>query len=447
MKKTILITSYHALISRNIISSGIIPILLESGIRIVIAVQEKQLEYFKKNFGQKDVVIIAIDPQKLRGEGLVQLASMGLTTPFNLFLRNLWADGNRAKVIFAQTVYYSLSRFFFLKSFIRWIVATFFKTNNFKKVFETYKPDLVFATDIFNPHDVKCLLEARGAGIKTVGMVRSWDNTSTRGVLHFVPEEIVVHNKIIKDELISYNKIDGSKIHITGIPHHDKILTPPRISKDDFFKKYGLDPKKKTVFYSPGGRMQYKFDGEFLKMLQKLTETESFSQSVQFVVSEQPGDVLCKNGFDFSNAPNMILITLGVNLTGRKKESEITKEDDEDFVTFLYYSDIVLTLVSSVTLDGTFYDTPVIVLGFDPKKDLSDSVRKFTKYKHFKKLLGHNLLSVSDSEKEFVTQMNQYLNNPHHNEENRKKLTELYAYKIDGNSSRRVAECILNALK
>lgn len=446
-RKTVIVTSYHPLISRNIISSDILPLLQKEGVRIVIIVHEKQKEYFQEHFANEHTIIEAVDPASHRSESFLRLISMGLVTPYNLFLRSLWKEGRYGKVLFARTIYYLFSKFFFVKKLFRWVVRKTTYTNAFQAIFEKYNPDLVFATDLFFSDDIKLIEEAKRTGIKTIGMVRSWDNITTRGVLLAVPNTILVHNEVIKDEMIAYNRVPEDRIFIVGVPHYDEYITPPSISKEEFYKEMGLDIRKKTIFFAPGGRMQYKCDGEILKMFKELKDTNVFGYPVQYLVRQQPGDKMELNGFDPDKDPDIVIDTPGINLTGRKKSSEITKKDEEELKASLYYSDIVITLLSTIAIDSAVMNRPVIIIGFDPKGCSIDTVRKFTKYKHMKKFFGWGLLTISKSREEFIRDMSNYMENPQLHHEKRKALVQKYAYKVDGNSSERVAEVLLKEVE
>jgi hypothetical protein len=441
-KKTILISSYHSLISRNILQSDILPILLKRGFYIVVLCHRAQHKYIQSLVGA-GVEVVPVDYTQRRIDRIVQLFSMGLVTNYNLFMRRIWQEGQYSKVILMQILYYTLHSFSFCKKVVRWFYQKYASTNSMQNIFATYNPELVFATDIFNFDDVKLLNEAKQCGIRTVGMVRSWDNPTTRGVLLSIPDKVLCWNEIIKEELVDFHGVKVDMITVTGIPHHDKIDTPPAIEREEFLESMGLNPNKKTIFIAPGGKMQYIHDGEILRLLQRLKDVGRFVYPIQFLVRQQPGDLMVLDGFDSRSDSDFVIHEPGQSLSGRKKENEISKKDDDSLINSIRYSDIILTLVSSVILDATFYDKPGIIFLFDPKKGLPDTPRKFVRYKHMKRLFDSELLTVSRSEQEFVEQVNAYLNNSKLNHDKRMALSEKYAYKIDGHSSERVVKVLL----
>jgi CDP-glycerol glycerophosphotransferase (TagB/SpsB family) len=318
------------------------------------------------------------------------------------------------------------------------------RTNVFDNLFSQYKPDLVVATDSFDRGDRLLLLEAERKHIKTLGMIRSWDNTTTKGVFIPTPNHIVVTNEVVGGELTKIHHVSTDRITVIGIPHYDKVKEKRQIAREDVFKEVGLDPNKKTIFFSPGGKILYKHDDEMLAFFKKLLDENKFDMPVQFLVSIQPGDTI--NTSVIENDERFIVYRFGTNVTGRRKENEIAPDENDRLNDFLYYCDMLVTLVSTMAIDGTVFNKPVIVFAFDPKPGLPDKMAKFGKYKHFEKFLGTGLVTTSYSVNEFVNQVNTFLKNPDINKKEREALLDLYTYKRDGKSSDRFADVILKEL-
>ena len=105
------------------------------------------------------------------------------------------------------------SRIFIFKRWIRWLDYFTMKKSRYSKYFSLYQPRLVFATDVFNDNDVYLLAEALSRKVGTVGMIRSWDNFTTKGFFRVKPDHLLVHNEILKKEAVGvwenvFNKFD-----------------------------------------------------------------------------------------------------------------------------------------------------------------------------------------------------------------------------------------------
>lgn len=443
--KTIFISSFHALISRNILGTDILPLLKEKGVRIVLVVPKQKVEYFQKTFGSDQIVVEGISSSKKYFEDFLYMISLSLVGVENHIVRGWKTDKRYIRYYNARMIHRFFSRCFFLHKALRFLARTYLRAGVFKELFSIYKPDLVVTTDSFFREDRDLLVEAKKGGIPTVGMIRSWDNATTKGVFLAEPDRIIVPNEVLKEEMMAIHHIDPKKIYITGIPHYDLILRARNMSRDQFFADIGLDENKKTILFAPGGKILYKHDAEILLLLKRHIDAGHFNHPVQFLVRIPPGDRV--DVASIKDDKNFIIDDPGVNVTGRKKESELSQSDNDRLNNSIFYSDVVLTLVSTMAIDGTVFHKPVVVLGFDPKEGLPDAIDKFAKYMHFEKFLGTGLVTVSHSEEEFLKQMNAFLDEPDLNKKEREALVVRYAYKLDGKSSQRVANCILDALE
>jgi len=408
-------------------------------------VPEKKVAYFQESFGGRYVKIEGISVPKKPLEDFLQLVSLSVVGVENHIVRGWKTQKRYVRYYTARAVHTIFGRFFFLHKFFRFIARIYLHTKVFDLLFEAYKPDIVFTTDSFYREDRALLVEAKRKTIPTVGMIRSWDNTTTKGVLLAEPDHIIVPNGVLEEELVSIHHIPSDKITVTGIPHYDTTTTTGVISKEQFFKKTGLDPKKKIVFFSPGGSILYKHDGEVLALLKKHIDAGNFGYPVQVIVSFPPADTIDTSSIE--NDKNFIIIDNGSNVTGRKKDSELSIDDNKLINSNLYYSDVVVTLASTIAIDGMAFGKPVIIFGFDPQEGLPDRVEKFTKYKHLEKFLGSGLITISHNEDEFAQHINTYLKDPSYDKDKRERLVSRYVHKLDGCSSKRVADYLIRRLE
>jgi hypothetical protein len=327
---------------------------------------------------------------------------------------------------------------------MRTLVGSVFPVSAFEALIDTYHPDLVFTTDSFNREDSVLLYAAKRKKVKTAGMIRSWDNATTKGVFLSPPQKVLVTNEVLKEEMVAIHHIPASSITVTGIPHYDAVSAPPSLSREAFAKQLGLDPKKKWILYAPGGKILYEHDAEILTLFKQLVDDGAFSSPVQFIVRFPPGDTLDTSVV--ANHPCFVIDDPGTNVTGRKKDSELGKSDQEHLHNSLKHADMVLTLASTIIIDGMVYGKPVVVFGFDPLPNLPDPIEKFTRYVHLRKLLGSGLVTVSKSKEEFVQDMNDALKDPARDKAKQTEVIRRYTLALDGKSGERVATAVLAVL-
>lgn len=442
--KTVFITSFHALISRNILQTRILSDLLEAGLRVVLIVPSAKVSFFKKEFAHPNVCVEGVSVPKKTFEDALAFLSYPLVGVENHVIRGLKTEGSWLRYYFAHALHRLLSPFFFPHRLMRFFARTYLRTDAFNTLFETYKPDLIFTTDSFYREDRALIVEAKARGVKTIGMTRSWDNPTTKGVFLAVPDKIVATNDVVKEELVAIHHVPEETITVTGVPHYDVRPQASEEGRRVFFEELGLDSSKKTVLFAPGGKILYEHDDAILRTLKRLLDKGAFSEDIQFLVRIPPSDRIDTSPVE--EDARFIIDDPGTNITGRKKESELSKKDSNRLEHSLLYSDVVLTLVSTMAIDGLVYGKPVIIFAYDAESGLTDPIEKMSKYMHFEKFLGTGQIAISHSETEFVEQMNRYLAHPEEGKEKRDALVRRYTYGLDGKASERVSVLLLREL-
>ncbi|MGE3274331.1 MAG: hypothetical protein AB7O67_04410 [Vicinamibacterales bacterium] len=89
-------------------------------------------------------------------------------------------------------------------------------------------PDVVLVSPTIwpkNPVEADYLHAARCLGIPTVGYVNSWDNLTSKGTVHVLPDVFVVWNEPLAEEAVTLHDIPPELVRITGAPHLDRFFT------------------------------------------------------------------------------------------------------------------------------------------------------------------------------------------------------------------------------
>ncbi|MDP3956287.1 MAG: CDP-glycerol glycerophosphotransferase family protein [bacterium] len=442
--KTLIITSFHSLVSRNILHTGVLPFLLKRGLRIVLVVQSTKVDYFKEMFSQPEIKVVGVTVPHLRFEKLFTLVSMSIVGVENHKVWELKTQRKYVRFYFAIALNRLSRNAFWLHRLIRILSKSYLRTQVFDEMFSKYEPDLICTTDSFQRADAMLILTAKARGIKTLGMIRSWDNATTKGVLLSIPDRLLVPNPILKHELAELHRIPEEKVVVTGIPHYDAIINSRTLGREEFYTQMGLDPRKKTILFAPGGKILYEHDDAILANLRALKDARVFDKPVQFIVRFPPSDVVDIS--PVANDPDFIIDKPGVAVTGKRKEAELDRNENEHLNASLTYSDIVITLAPTMIIDAATFDLPTVVWAFDPIKNARDPIEKFARYVHLKKLFAKNVCSLAHSKNHFVELVNGYLKNPSLNKEKRDRIVDEYVYRLDGGSARRVAESIFDVL-
>lgn len=451
--KTVFISVFSNFVVRNILATDFLKILSSRDVRIVILAPVSEKKYLEKHFGQANVIV----------EGVV-IPPLSRTKIFFGFLSRALLDTNTVKIFlrlrlklntFFGMVQYFLSSVLtalfghsrLAKSVLRSLDYYFLPKDRFGVYFDQYNPVLVFSTDITDrsegESDLDLIRESKKRGIFVVGMVRSWDNLTGRGIVREVPDRIIVQNEIMKEECKKYNGTIEKNMEIVGIAHYDNYLNMAVTPRDIFFNKVGLDPNKKTVLFVTiaDGFLQKQFSKDSISYNEYALELLKHldPDKIQILVRLP---VIGKADVSNLKLPSNFRLDYPEALFSK---GELDKNADQHLVDSICNSDVVLPGPSTIAMDALFFDKPVVLIGFDEMKDVGEkeSIRKFFKLEHLQPLIKSKGVRIAYNENELSKYLNDYLSNPVLNLDERKKIAEEICWKRDGGSAERLAKFVL----
>jgi hypothetical protein len=118
--------------------------------------------------------------------------------------------------------------------------------------FERVRPDLLLLTPLlyFRSHQVDHVRCARQLGIKSVVGIGSWDHLTTKGLIHEVPDRVLVWNEAQKQEAVELHDVPEERVLVTGAQAYDHWFTiTPSADRNAFCERVGLDAQRPVVLY------------------------------------------------------------------------------------------------------------------------------------------------------------------------------------------------------
>src|SRR3989338_266884 len=442
--RTIFITSFNPFATRNILFSDAFKLLSrQSDLRLVIFCPDYKKDYFQEKFGGENVIIEGIKTELVTKQDII-FSYLGRsvinTGMLSLHRREIF---HRNHKIFNFLFSYFIVFFGylpFIKKIIRWLDLRTIDGSKLVDYFDQYRPDLVFALDVFHMDDVHFLAEAKKLSIATVGMVRSWDNISGKGLFRMKPDKLVVNNEIIRDEAIKHEDVAMKNIFVSGMPQFDFYFNYQPVSREIFFKTLNFDPKKKkTILVAPHGSRFFKYDWQIFEILKTMP--------YQFILRLPPNDKI--DFASFKPSENFFIEHPGLTFQeGVYRDRELSVQDSQRLADELHHCELVVSYGSTIIIDAAFFDKPVVMIAFDglEKKSYIESEKRYLKYAHMEKMLKTNCCWTADSATSLKKGIETYLAEPALHREGRKKLLEQELWKLDGQSGKRIAEFILKQL-
>lgn len=122
----------------------------------------------------------------------------------------------------------------------------------YESFFREQAPDVVLLSPLvhFGSAQADFVAGARARGIPVGMLLYSWDNLSTKGCLHRLPDWMFVWNDRQRTEARALHEFPEDRVFVTGAPRFDSFFElAPRLSREEFHASHGLDPAKPTLLY------------------------------------------------------------------------------------------------------------------------------------------------------------------------------------------------------
>ncbi len=438
-KHTIFIVVGENVVIRNILDTACTYLLREKlpDARFVVVTTPALRSALERKFGTDGWVVetIAPIPASLLSRVLGALAQYGLITGTNTVMQyRAWEDRQTKIPPFIKKLVGTLITH--LPGFVGLLRAFDRRLKPAPAVsalFDTYKPELVFSTILQHALDVQIVRESARRGIRSVGMVRSWDNLTGAGYLRVLPDRFIAQCDYIADMAARYQRIPKADMTIVGIPHYDSYLDTSLLeSREAFCARLGIDPAKKIILYGAIGEFLFRNEHEMPALLERCIKNGSIGLPSQAIFRPHPGF-----------PPRQ----------GMQPLSHVVFDADAGFESFahlinsLHHADVLVTAGSTLIIYAAGFDTPSVSVTFDGQSGATNpwfSVARFyDHFTHLKVLLdktpGVRLAHTPD---ELVREINAYLADPARDRAERKKIVEYFAAPLDGRSSARLATAV-----
>lgn len=461
--KTILLPIYNGIRAKNFFRNDSYRALVsDPNIRLVIIIPPSKLEYYRKEYPEKNVVFeplnIISEPKFGRILGVIALTLLNTDT----IRAKQWLEYVRyhkfLKFILKRIINRVLGPLGFInRPIIRFLDRFVALDPGVARLFTKYNPDLVIVPDIVFPPDRVVLRAAKRLGYYVVGMIRSWDNITSKGVIQILPDKLIVHTTIMKQEAIKYAGMPEKDIAITGIPHYDlffKSLKSPLKGREEFLRSLGIDPKKRILLCAP---FNYEYTGSAEIIINELTraiDEGRLPKDLHIIVRYRPATPEISSSkirpsphLTFTNPCEHYFAVQ--NLQSPSEDWEFSQKDLELLVNTLQHSDVVLNYMSTLSIDAAIFDRPVINLRFDAdeKTPPHHKIGIFVRYLHYKTVEASGGVKLVWNMEEMIRAINAYLENPKLDKEGRDRLIREQVEFTDGQAGRRTAEYIKQVLR
>lgn len=328
-----------------------------------------------------------------------------------------------------------------------------FKNNSiafdYKGILEKENIDLLFFTHQRPPFIAPLVYQAEQLKIKTASFIFSWDNLASKGRMAANFDYYLVWSDLMKTELQQfYTSVKKENIEVVGTPQFEPyVLERYKVSKEDFVRKFNLDPFLKTICFSCGDIATSKNDELYIETIATAMQQKQIP-NVNLLIRTSPAEdpirfkeFIHKFPFVKWNYPKWNLSRNGHQEAWSQRIPSV--EDVKDLRSLLAFSDLNINMLSTMSLDFIQFDKPVINTVFGNPENKLYNDQRFLNYTHIVNVVNSNATKIVKNKQELITAINAYLENSNLDLLNREQLLQLQISKPLPHTGKRIAEVLL----
>ena len=306
----------------------------------------------------------------------------------------------------------------------------------------TSSPGLIFA-------EVPLLRTAVQRRVRTIAVEPSWDNFTNKLIPVRRVDRIVVWNDIMKRQAVELHGYASDHVQVGGPPHWDRYFRPaPAVSREAFFARIGADPGRRLITVTTTGKGLYAHFDRVIRVLMAAIDGGQWGPA-QLLVRVHPRDDL--DGYaEFRGRPNLIVEKpfRSTVKSGDGLEVEVTPESQQHLADTLRYSDVIVTAASTIAIEASIFDTPIVDVAFDGEAptEFVKSVRRYYQFTHYSNITRQGAAPVAHTPEELVSCVGRYLQDRSLDRDGRRRVVLDQCQFTDGNSSERLANFVVDEL-
>jgi hypothetical protein len=329
-----------------------------------------------------------------------------------------------------------------------------FTTNIYTNLLDRYKPDLVLSATAGWRLDRYLLREAHQRHIPTGMVVVGWDNPSAHGLPGAWVDYASVWSSVHKWELSAGLDWPEKNIFVGGFPLYDGYLQKKWVvRKEEYYREHALNPHRKLISYVATA-LSISPNLHIVEALTDLIAGDKLSEPAQLLIRLHPNHF--KPAEHYQREREAILEVArrsgDVHVVAPKAlGGGLPRYSGEDFpekASMLTYSDVIVSIYSTMVLEAALHDKPIVSVCIDSPVGWPDNfwiplstVPSWPTAARVNRLgASRNAFNVA----ELTQTIDAYLENPRLDSENRHNFVQQELTYLHGESARRTADFILS---
>jgi hypothetical protein len=276
-----------------------------------------------------------------------------------------------------------------------------------RRLLRAQQPDLLLVTPLlyFGSHQVDYVRAARAGGTRSVLGVGSWDHLTTKGLIHEVPDHVLVWNDMQRREAVELHGVDAACVLVTGAQAYDDwFKARPSLPRAEFCRKVGLPYDRPLLLYLCSSPFITPYEVGFVRRWIAAIRSAADPELRRAAILIRPHPQNAEQWQAFDAA---VFETVAV--WPRAGANPIDRDARADYFDSMYYSDGVVGVNTSALIESGIVGRPVFTVLTDDFAGQQDGTLHF---QHLKNVNG-GLLYVGETLEAHLDQLTRTLRREH----------------------------------
>ena len=316
-----------------------------------------------------------------------------------------------------------------------------------KRYLREHQIGTVVSANPLNFTEYPALIAAMDLGLRTIGIITSWDNLTSKRPLIIDFDEYGVWSRQMADELLRFYPIAKDRISEIGPLQFDYYFDDQFIeSRDAFCRRFNFDPDRKIVVHSTVTSGLMPDEPRLIEKLLEALRAGRISGSPNLLVRLHPKRQI-KEFAALKVDPRWHGIRVGWSVAGSAVRDRSDcwcplEEEIKLLTSTVHHGDVNLNVFSTMLLDFAVLGKPSVLIAHNGQ----DQGLHYTDYEHLQPVLDCGGHRVAESFDETIKLLNAYLERPELDREGRQRLVRLECGPWLGRSYQRLQQLLVGDL-
>lgn len=326
-------------------------------------------------------------------------------------------------------------------------------------LFDRYKPAMVIANTPGWRMDRYILRESHARGIPNAAAIVGWDNPSSYAISGAPTQWATCWSDEQRRELVLGSDWRPERVNIGGIPSYDGYLRHEWLmDRAAYFRKHDLDPERKLIAYACSFET-FSPNIQNIEALARLVSQDRLKAPSQLLVRLHPNHFMRNWPFLIEERERILRMSEEIPHFHVVSPASLggvlghySGEDMDEKASMMAHSDVVVTVYSTMVVETAIHDRPIVSAcldvpgGWNMPRKFSLSLSEIGNWPTHQRFREAGAGRVAVDEQSLLEHVNNYLEDPTLDGDNRRAFVRQEITFTDGSAGRRTGEFLLSLL-